>query len=122
MIGIETSRGLIKRPEKGHVRYLGVLIDENLSFRHHIASVETKLSRNLGILRKLSHHFPKKILILIYNAVIKPHIQYCSTVWQSNFKTHFKRLNSLHTSNFRSSTEQTINGITLQTILHRFLF
>lgn len=96
VIGIETSRGLIKRPEKGHVRYLGVLIDENLSFRHHIASVETKLSRNLGILRKLSHHFPKKILILIYNAVIKPHIQYCSTVWQSNFKTHLQRLNSVH--------------------------
>ena len=44
----------------GFARYLGVLLDENLSFLKHIQAVELKLSRNLGIIRKLKHVFLQK--------------------------------------------------------------
>ena len=41
--GIATSRGTIRRPETGFTRYLAVLLDENLSFLHHIQAGELKL-------------------------------------------------------------------------------
>jgi len=50
--GIEMSRGLMRWPEKRFEKYLGVLLDENLSFLHHIQAVELKISRNIGIIKK----------------------------------------------------------------------
>ena len=94
--GIMTSRGKVQRPVNGCAKYLGVTVDENLSFLPHIHAVELKLSRNLGIMKKLKQTFPHKTLTIIYNALIRPHLQYCATVWQSTFKSHLKTLDSIH--------------------------
>lgn len=94
--GIQTSRGVISRPEKHFAKYLGILLDENLSFVHHIQAVELKLSRNFGIIKKLKSALPQKTLVLLYNALIKPHLQYCAMIWQSTFKSHLRKLNSIH--------------------------
>ena len=89
--GIMTSHGKVQRPVNGYAKYLGVIVDENLSFLPHIHAVESKLSRNLGIMKKLKQTFPRKTLILLYNALIRPHLQYCAMVWQSTFKSHLKK-------------------------------
>ena len=95
IIWITTSRGTIRRPETSFARHLGVLLDENLSFLNHIQAVELKLSRDLGIIRKLKHVFPQKPLRPLYNGLLKPHLQYCAIIWQSTFKSHLKRLDSI---------------------------
>ena len=40
------------------LRYLGVLIDEKLNFLSHIKMLETKVSRNIGLLFKLNKYLP----------------------------------------------------------------
>lgn len=44
---------------KDRIKYLRVLHDEIVSFKHHISYVCTKISRNDGILRKRRHLFYK---------------------------------------------------------------
>ena len=59
-IKIENEDGtshLLER--KDRIRYLRVLHDEIVSFKHHISYVCTKISRNDGILRKRRHLFYK---------------------------------------------------------------
>jgi cell division protein ZapA (FtsZ GTPase activity inhibitor) len=34
---------------KDHIKYLGVLIDEELSWKYHIAYICSRLARNIGI-------------------------------------------------------------------------
>ncbi len=58
--------------EKEYVKYLGVLIDKNLSWASHIQQNKLKISKNLGILAKLRHNVTKPILRNIYNAFILP--------------------------------------------------
>ena len=41
---------------KDHIRYLGVMIDDSVSWKYHIAFVSSKLSRNIGIFANF-HHF-----------------------------------------------------------------
>ena len=53
--GIVTSRGKVHRPANGYAKYLGVIVDENLSLLPHIHAIELKLSRNLGTMKKLKH-------------------------------------------------------------------
>ena len=74
LTGIVTSHGKIRSPANGFTKYLGVIADENLSFLPHIHAVELKLSRNLDIMKKLKHTFPRKTLALLYNALTTPHL------------------------------------------------
>ena len=40
---------------KDHVKYLGVIIDQHLSWKHHINYIALKISRNIGIISRLRH-------------------------------------------------------------------
>ena len=40
---------------KDHVKYLGVIIDQHLSWKHHINYIALKISRSIGIISRLRH-------------------------------------------------------------------
>ena len=44
-------------------KYLGMLIDDQLSFKSHINFLEKKWTRSVGIMAKLSYHFPPNALL-----------------------------------------------------------
>ena len=47
-------------------KYLGVLLDRNLSRRYYIDSVFTKINKNFGLIEKLRGPAPRPILVLIF--------------------------------------------------------
>ena len=74
--------------EKEHAKYLGILVDNKLSFKAHIDHVKSRLVRGCAILGMVRHYVPKQILINTYNAHIQPHIDYCLPVWGYTYKSH----------------------------------
>ena len=52
--------------QKDHVKYLGVLLDEHLDWKHQIKNVTLKISRGIGILAKLRPFLEDKLLKNIY--------------------------------------------------------
>ena len=61
--------------------YLGVYIDENLNWRHHLDQISIKLSHCFGILHKLKHYVPFCTLKTIYFSLFMSHITYGILVW-----------------------------------------
>ena len=61
--------------------FLGFVIDENISFDPHIQSISNKVARSLGILNKLKRFLPHHILLMLYNSLILPHLQYAILCW-----------------------------------------
>jgi hypothetical protein len=51
------------------MRYLGVVLDQNLTWREHINAVCDKVAKGIGILRFLSHQKSVNFLLPIYNAL-----------------------------------------------------
>ena len=43
---------------KNFIKYLGLLIDENLSWKTHIHSVANKISKTIGLIARLRHIVP----------------------------------------------------------------
>ena len=43
-------------------KFLGVIIDENLTWKHHIDAISKAISRNIGMLTKRKHYVPGYIL------------------------------------------------------------
>ena len=67
-----------------NVKYLGIKIDENLKWRHHINEVSSKLVMENAILFKIRNYLNPKILRSIYFAIFESHLNYYSIVWAQN--------------------------------------
>ena len=53
--------------------FLGIVLDESLSWKNHITMITNKLSRINGVLHRLKFIFPKNILLTIYKSVCATH-------------------------------------------------
>ena len=71
----------IKR--ENSVKFLGVIIDENLTWKNHIEVVENKISKNIGVLYRASHLLDFKNLLKIYFSFIHIYISYANIAWVS---------------------------------------
>ena len=72
---------------KNSVKFLGVIIDENLTWKNHIEVVENKISKNIGVLYRASHLLDFKNVLKIYFFLIDIYISYANIAWASTFKT-----------------------------------
>ena len=64
-----------------NVKFLGVVIDENLTWKEHINCISLKISRLIGILNSLKYILPLRILVNLNNSMILSHLTYCNIVW-----------------------------------------
>ena len=64
-------------------KYLSVTLDPNLLWNKHINSMGSKISTWLGIHRKARKVLPKEACLTLFNAMILPRIDYCSSVWDA---------------------------------------
>ena len=59
-----------------NLKYLGVLLDNKLSWKPHVQKEKTQLSRACGILSKLKHYTSPPVLKVVYNSLIHPYLNY----------------------------------------------
>ena len=64
------------------VKYLGVWVDDKLTWSEHIAVVRRKCFGGLAKLRRLRDALPVDTKKKLYNALVLPILDYCSVVWQ----------------------------------------
>jgi hypothetical protein len=89
--------------------FLGIIIDKNLNFKHHICKISTKISQITGILNKLKNTLPHHILRTIYNSLILPHLTYGALTWSrgpqinSLIKMQKKVIRIITNSSYRTS-------------------
>ena len=66
---------------KDYVKYLGVLIDNHLSWEHHIDYIASKLINVIGVIARLRHFVPFHTLHSIYQSLMFPYLSYGLVVW-----------------------------------------
>ena len=93
-----------KRLEQSvHERFLGVIIDSNLNWAHHIKHLKTKVSRNAGVIYKLKGLVPNSVLKMLYNSFIQSHLYFCATVWGTRSLNSIKSLFSAQKKGIRAA-------------------
>jgi hypothetical protein len=70
------------------VKYLGLLVDQHLSFKEHIHLVSKRIRKTIYIVKRLRNCAPVNILFMVYYALCQSVIQYCIAVWGSACKTY----------------------------------
>ena len=51
-------------------KFLGVIIDENLTWKNHIDGITKTISRNIGMINKLKFFVPERILSALYCTLV----------------------------------------------------
>ena len=62
-------------------KLLGVNIDCCLAWSNHLEILANKISKKLGVLKRLKPFMSGDALLKVYNCIIFPHFNYCYTVW-----------------------------------------
>ena len=75
--------------------FLGVLLDENLSWKSHMLALLQKMRRNVGIIYKLKSYLNSNNLICIYHSLIASHLRYCITSWNHGNTILAKKIDNL---------------------------
>ena len=63
------------------INYLGVHIDDDMSWLSHTNFTANKISSTNGILNRLKKTLPQEILKKIYDSLINSYLHYCVLVW-----------------------------------------
>ena len=75
-----------------YFKFLGVIIDSNLTWFHHINCISNKLTRICGVLSRLNYYVPVLILKIIYNSLFLSHLNNEITAWGFNVGPRIKTL------------------------------
>ena len=70
------------------IKFLGVLIDNKLSWKPHINYIKAKISKSIAILNKTKYLLNKTSLYTLYCSFILPYMTYCVEIWGNTYKTN----------------------------------
>ena len=77
-------------------KHFGIHLDEKLNFYDHINAKTLKAYQGIGIIKRLSNTLPRKSLLTIYKSFIRPHLDYCDTMYDQpnniSFCTKIERI------------------------------
>ena len=69
-----------------HAKYLGVTLSGNLKWDRHITNCTNKANSTLAMLKRNVRVPSKNVKSAAYKALVRPHLEYCSTVWDPSTK------------------------------------
>lgn len=69
------------------IKFLGVILDNKVCWKTHVAYVRAKLAKCSAILWKTKHILECKSLQTLYYSLFLPYLLYCVEVWGNNYKT-----------------------------------
>ena len=79
-IGNETIKKISK------CKTLGVIIDDKLLWKDHINEISAKVSKGLGIMKRIKTFVTQSVMQSLYNSLVLPYFDYCNMVCENTAK------------------------------------
>lgn len=84
------------------MKYLGIIIDENLKFKQHCDYILNKMSKKVHFMRRIGNNLTMNTKILLYKSIISPHIEYCSSILFNFNQNEIDKLQKLQNKSMRT--------------------
>ena len=94
-------------PLEEEVKFLGVILDQKLTFGPHIKDLASRVKESLNILKVVSHFdwgADRKTLIRLYTTLCLSKIDYACQIYGSACKTNLEKLDVVHNMGLRICT------------------
>ena len=97
-VDLNLAVGNKKMERVSNIKYLGLILDEHLTFKDHIKYIYHKSSNKLSILRTAGEYLDMKTSILLYKSLIVPYLDYCDTTYMCGNITDLNQLQVIQNS------------------------
>ena len=87
---LKINNTLIKQID--YIKFLGVLFDENLTWKNQINLIENKISKGLGILHRVKFLLNQKSRKKVYFSFLHSYINYGNIAWVNMYKTKLRKI------------------------------
>ena len=75
-----------------NTKFLGVIIDNKLTWKEHISYIGGKVAKGIGIISKVRKYLNKNTLLDLYYSFIYPYLTYCNQVWRLSCQSYMNAL------------------------------
>ena len=76
------------------MKFLGVLFDDNLSWKERIKYLENKIAKNIGLMYRAKPFLDQESLLALYYSYIHSYLNYANLASGSKYLTNLKNLRS----------------------------
>ena len=98
--------------ESNKIKYLGLILDNKLSWKHHISELSKKLSRSIGIICKIKPFCSRNVLKSLFYSLFNSHLSYGLSTWGGNISvTQIQKLQVLQNRILRIIGSDPLNDI-----------
>ena len=73
-------------------KFLGVYIDDHLTWKHHISYVCKQIAKSIGIIFRSRFFLSSTTKLTLYYTLIYPYIVYCNCAWSSTYVSNLNRI------------------------------
>lgn len=101
------------------IKYLGLYVDERLSWNSHIDHLSQKLTKLNFVFRRMSNYIDKDMVRQLYHAYVYPHLTYAIELFGNASKNHMNRLQRVQNKLLKNLSNKSFRYST--TLLHRDL-
>ena len=99
-------------------KHLGIFLDARVTFEEHLKVTTTKVYKTIGLLRKLQKTLPRPVLLTMYKAFVRPHLDYGAIIYDEAYnETFHKKLESIQ-YNAYLALSGAIRGSSRQKLYH----
>ena len=106
----------LKKVDK--VKFLGVIIDDKLSWEPQIEHLTEKLNSSIVMIKRIKKFIPESEYMKIYNALFKSHLGYCISCWGGISSYKLQTLFSIQKDVFDYSSAKNFHLIMLGIMKH----
>ncbi len=80
------------------MKYLGVILDQNLTFNSHIEFLGKKATQKLGAIAKVRKCIGCSTTLMLYKSIVLPHFDYCDIVYMNTSLYNLNRFQYIQNS------------------------
>jgi len=102
-------------------KYLGVIIDSNLTRQNHIDYIYNKIIKFVGIFYRIRHKLNFEMAKMVYFAFVHSYLIYGIEIYGNTFKNHLSKLMILNNKTFAFTTKSS-HRYTYNTVIYKFQY
>ena len=93
--------------ESQKIKYLGIIMDDRLTWKHHIYELRKKINKSVGMIFKIRRLCPQRVQMSLYYSLIYSHLSYGICVWGDADNTYLDKIRIIQNKAVRiiSSTD-----------------
>ncbi len=78
--------------ESPKIKYLGIIMDDRLTWKHHVFELSKKLNKSTGVIYKMRRLCPQRVLLSIYYSLMHSHLNYGLCVWGNAIEEYLNKI------------------------------